>query len=115
MRADSTWPNRIIRAPGGLRAAVPSPPRSRPGLSSWPKYPRGGGGQTAPRDCGRGNRPQGSHFCNSVQIAVWYSSALPVQVVTNLPLSLNSAGVTISGAVFMSSGMKASDPAMPFA
>lgn len=115
MRADSTWLH--PHHPRALRLA-----RSRAFPTLWParsfilaEISSGGGGQTAPRDCGRGNRPQGSHFCNSVQIAVWYSSALPVQVVTNLPLSLNSAGVTISGAVFMSSGMKASDPAMPFA
>ena len=62
---------------------------------------------------GRGT-PQ-DHFCNSVQIAVMYSCALPVQVGRKTPAALCSSGITTSGAVCMSSGMKASDPEIPFA
>ncbi len=81
--------------------------------------PGGAGGWPPACGCGCGGAAPApraaAYFCSSVQIAVTYSVALGEQVGRNRPAARNSSGTTTSGAVFMSSGMKASDPAMPLA
>ena len=59
--------------------------------------------------------PTRAYFCSSVQMAVYISFTSLGQASVNTPASANSSGTTISGAVAMSSGMKASEPSTPLA
>jgi hypothetical protein len=62
---------------------------------------------------GRGGRLAACYFVTSVQMRLYNSVTSGGQARENLPLPCAKSGTLISGASFMSAGMKGSDPLMP--